>query len=209
MTWPQIDQVVPTSFFSHWDTLSVAQQLIGKEIVTRIDGVICSAIISETEAYLAPEDKASHAYNNRKTKRTQVFYENGGFAYVYLCYGIHKLFNVITGPLNIPNAVLIRGGVAKMGVDQINERLQKPLSSQSVLKGSGVFSKAMGIDLYHTGLSVSDLNSPILILKENIRIEHHQILTSSRIGIDYSGEWAAKQWRFYIEPSLILKQLTI
>ena len=89
---------------------NVAQNLLGKIIYTNIDGQITSAMITETEAYQGPEDKASHAYNNRRTKRTEVMYENGGCCYVYLCYGIHYLFNIVTNKEEIPHAVLIRSG---------------------------------------------------------------------------------------------------
>lgn len=207
MKWPDLDKLVPNSFFTHLDTLSIAKQLIGKEIITQFDGKLCSVIITETEAYMAPEDKASHAYNNKKTKRTEVFYESGGCAYIYLCYGIHKLFNVITGPINIPHAVLIRGGISRNGEEIMKERLQKTATSPLILKGPGILAKAMGIELNHTGLIISDHKNPIMILKETVQIHKHQIKTSARIGVDSAGEWAQKEWRFYIEPSAILKQL--
>ncbi len=208
MKWPDLDHIVPNSFYTHRDTLSIAEQLIGKEIVTQIDGKLTAVIITETEAYMAPEDKASHAYNNKKTNRTEVFYKNGGCAYVYLCYGIHRLFNVITGPLNIPHAVLIRSGIAIIGEEHMKERLQKNVTSPLILKGPGILAKAMGVELLHTGLILSDPKSPIMILKGNLQIHNHQIQSSARIGVDSAGEWAKKLWRFYIKPAPILKQLT-
>ncbi|MEP6844634.1 MAG: DNA-3-methyladenine glycosylase, partial [Panacibacter sp.] len=96
------------SFYSRSNVLQVAEGLLGKILVTNFDRYLTAARIVETEAYNGIIDKASHAYNNRRTTRTEIMYGSAGTAYVYLCYGIHHLFNVVTNAKNIPHAVLIR-----------------------------------------------------------------------------------------------------
>ena len=100
---------IPLSFYQSDDVVFLARSLLGKSLLTFLDGKLTGGIITETEAYAGINDKASHAYGGRKTKRTEVMYREGGVCYVYLCYGIHYLFNVVTGKKDVPHAVLIRG----------------------------------------------------------------------------------------------------
>ena len=95
------------SFYQQSDVVKIARELLGKELFTKVEGKITSGIIVETEAY-SWKEKGCHAFNNRKTNRNAVMFLPGGFSYVYLCYGIHNLFNVVTGGDGIPEAVLIR-----------------------------------------------------------------------------------------------------
>src|SRR5690349_17324323 len=95
-------------FYLREDVVRISKELLGKYLFTFIDGKLTGGIITETEAYKAPEDKASHAYGGRRTERTEIFYSEGGVSYVYLCYGIHHLFNVVTNQKDIPHAILIR-----------------------------------------------------------------------------------------------------
>src|SRR5579871_5375593 len=97
---------IERSFYNRPDVVKIARELLGKILITEFDGKVTSGRIVETEAYAGEIDKASHAYNGRKTERTKVMYTTGGTAYVYLCYGIHHLFNIVTNKENIPHAIL-------------------------------------------------------------------------------------------------------
>ena len=99
---------LPPEFYQTTDVVQIARDLLGKVLVTHFDGQYTAGRITETEAYRAPDDRACHAWNNRLTPRTRVMFEPGGTAYVYLCYGIHHLFNVVTAPAVMAHAVLIR-----------------------------------------------------------------------------------------------------
>src|SRR5688572_7863163 len=95
-------------FYTREDVVLVAKELLGKVLCTKWNGKTTSGIITETEAYEGITDRASHAYRGRRTERTEIMYSEGGTAYVYLCYGMHHLFNVVTNKKDIPHAVLIR-----------------------------------------------------------------------------------------------------
>ena len=107
------------------DVVGIARELLGKVVCTRIDGELTTALITETEAYAGVTDKASHAYGDRRTKRTEPMYSTGGVAYVYLCYGIHHLFNVVTNKKDVPHAILVRSGKPLSGIKLMLERRQK------------------------------------------------------------------------------------
>lgn len=190
--------ILPQSFYQSTDVVTLAQQLLGKVIVTNIDGIQSSGIITETEAYKAPEDKASHAYNNRRTKRTEIMFGSAGRAYVYLCYGIHHLFNVVTGPEDHAHAVLIRAIEPLDNIEAIMERRRINGLKPQLTAGPGVLSKALGINTNHTGTILFDPKSPIQIWDGETPTD---IVHSKRIGIDYAEEWKDKLWRFYIKDS--------
>lgn len=191
------DSILKPSFFQKKDALQCAKALLGKKLVTRINGNYCSALITETEAYCAPEDKASHAYKYRKTARTQTMYKKGGTAYVYLCYGIHRLFNVVCGPEGMPHAVLIRALQPISGIELMMKRRKMEKAGLRLSSGPGTLSQAMGIDLTLNGHLLSPENG-IWIEDASANIEEEEIVSTTRIGIDYAGEWALKPWRFYI-----------
>ena len=160
-------------FYQRPDTLQIARDLLGKVICTNING-LQSGIITEVEAYLGATDKACHAYQNRRTKRTEPMFARGGTTYVYLCYGMHHLFNIVTHSEGTPHAILIR--------------------SIDTATGPGRLTKALGITTSHTGLSLK---------KPGIWLEDHghkptQIQTSPRIGIDYAGDDALLPYRFFL-----------
>ena len=145
---------IPLSFYIRDDVVEIAQELIGKYLFTMIDGKLTGGIISETEAYAGITDKASHAYGNRKTKRTEIMFRKGGIAYVYLCYGIHSLFNIVTNIENVPHAVLIRGIFPLYGSDVILRRTNKEKLITKITDGPGKVSKALGINYKHSGSSL-------------------------------------------------------
>ncbi|MEO8116910.1 MAG: DNA-3-methyladenine glycosylase, partial [Bacteroidota bacterium] len=118
-------KIVPVSFFTRPDVAIIAKELLGKCLATNFDGNLTVLRIVEAEAYNGTVDKASHAFNNRKTNRTKVMYERGGVAYVYLCYGLHQMFNIVTNLENVPHAILIRGGEPVTGIDIMSLRTNK------------------------------------------------------------------------------------
>jgi DNA-3-methyladenine glycosylase len=185
---------LPGQFYLRDDVVRISRDLLGKVLCTNIDGRITKAIITETEAYAGTGDKASHAYGGRRTKRTEPMYARGGTAYVYLCYGIHHLFNVVTNELDTPHAVLIRAGRPLEGIDQMRARRKKPNDKDDLLAGPGSLSQALGISTDLTGTSL--LDGSIWIEDHNYTVDHERILTGPRVGIDYAKEDAARPYRF-------------
>ena len=187
---------IPLSYYQSNDVVSLARDLIGKTIFTNFDGILTGGIISETEAYAGKNDKASHAYNGRRTNRNEVMYQLGGVCYIYLCYGIHNLFNIITGEKENPQAILIRGIIPTVGCDHILARTGKSHQQQSVTNGPGRVSKALGINRLHNGHSVN--GSLIWLEKQQITLNNYQLENGPRIGIDYAEEDAKLLYRFVL-----------
>jgi DNA-3-methyladenine glycosylase len=192
-------KILPRSFFMNVDVVQVARELLGKVLVTDLEGKRTAAIITETEAYAGIHDRASHAHGGRRTGRTEVMYAAGGTAYVYLCYGIHHLFNVVTNASDIPHAVLIRAGVPFIGQKVMEQRLGRKVNR--VLNGPGVLSKALGITTDLTGGDL--LAGPIMLQDHGIRIDQGSVVAGPRIGVDYAGPDARLPYRFHIDPALI------
>ena len=189
--------MIPRSFFTDQDVVHIAQQLLGCRIETNFEGAYTSGIICETEAYRAPEDKASHAYNHRRTARTEIFYGKGGYSYIYLCYGIHHLFNIITGPIDTPHAVLVRAVIPVQGIDIMMER--RNTENQNILtNGPGKWTSAFGITTTWSGIDLLDNRSPIKIFPPTSAFSEVEIMATPRIGIDYAEEWVDVEWRFLI-----------
>lgn len=187
-------------FFQHDDVVQIARDLLGKVLVTRFDGVETAGIITETEAYRAPEDKASHAYGNKITPRTQTMFEAGGVAYVYLCYGIHHLFNVVTGPAGLAHAVLIRAVFPHRNTEKMLERRQVSKLTPKLTAGPGTLTQALGIKTSHNAISFLESNTSIWLEDHGIQFSADQIFSGPRIGIDYAEECAAWPWRFWVTP---------
>jgi DNA-3-methyladenine glycosylase len=183
------------SYYLNPDVVFLAKDLIGKTLCTRIDDKLTCGIITETEAYAGVVDKASHAYGNRRTKRTETMYRKGGVGYVYLCYGIHRLFNVVTNHQNIPHAILIRAIYPTKGVGEIEKRRGLKFSDKLCV-GPGKVSEALGIGLMHDGISLTA--NEIWIQDDGVKINEEDIITSPRIGVDYAGEDAKLPYRFRI-----------
>jgi DNA-3-methyladenine glycosylase len=185
---------LPLSFYQRDDVVQIAKELLGKIIVTKFDGLTTSGRIIETEAYNGTVDKASHAYNGRRTARTEIMYQPGGGAYVYLCYGIHHLFNVVTNSKDIPHAVLIRGILPIKGIETILYRLNKTALTHKSTAGPGTASKALGISTKHTGHSL--LSNDLFIADDGYIVNPENIIIGPRIGIDYAQEDAMLPYRF-------------
>src|SRR6478609_6609419 len=140
-----------TEFYNRKDVVKISKELLGKILVTNWEGVVTSGRIVECEAYAGVIDKASHASGGRRTARNEIMYGPGGFAYVYLCYGIHHLFNVVTNVKDIPHAILVRGAEPLQGIRKMLRRTHKPKPDNSLTRGPGNVSRALGIHTKHSG----------------------------------------------------------
>lgn len=182
------------TFYGQADVVQVAKDLLGKILVTNFD-VLTAVRITETEAYNGTTDKASHAYGSRRTKRNEIMYSSGGTAYIYLCYGVHSLFNVVTNKMDIPDAVLIRAGEPVFGLEKMLIRTGKPALTKSLTSGPGNLAKALGINYLDSGISL--LESLIYILDDGKIIQPDQMFATQRVGVDYAEEDAFRPYRFY------------
>jgi DNA-3-methyladenine glycosylase len=188
---------LPRSFYTRSDVVLIAKELLGKYLFTNFDGIFTGGIIIETEAYNGVIDRASHAFGGRRTARTEIMYGEGGTAYVYLCYGIHSLFNVVTNKKKDPHAVLIRAIHPTHGIEHMLRRRKISDIKKNLSSGPGTLSEALGIHYSHSGLSL--LGNKIWIEDKGIVIAKKEIEVSSRIGVDYAGEDAKLPYRFVID----------
>jgi DNA-3-methyladenine glycosylase len=188
---------LPREFYTGRDTLLIARQLLGKRLVVPAnDGLRVSGIIVETEAYQGPEDKASHAYGNRRTKRTETMFGMGGTAYVYFVYGMYYQFNVVTNTEAIPHAVLIRAVEPDEGIERMRKR--RPVKDErNLTSGPGKLCQALGIDRSYNGVDLTGGRIWIEDGRENVAA--NQIASGVRIGIDYAEEYVAQPWRFWLK----------
>ena len=194
-------------FYQRSNVLQIAKDLLGKIIVTKWNNAVTSARIVETEAYAGVMDRASHAYGARRTKRNEIMYAHGGYAYVYLCYGIHHLFNVVTNVNGVPHAILIRAGEPLEGVKEMLKRTGKEKLDNTLTRGPGNLSKALGIQTIHSGLPLMD--KKLFIADDGFRYKKKEIIASPRIGVDYAGEDALLHYRFYIKGNPFVSGKTV
>ena len=176
--------------------MSVACELLGKIIVTHFDGKVTSGRIVEAEAYVALTDKASHSFAGRRTSRNEHMYAAPGTAYVYICYGMHQMFNIVTNEKEIPDAVLIRAIEPLQGIDIMLQRTGKIKADYTLTKGPGNVGKALGIFKHHSGLHL--LDDEIYLQNDEFVLEENQIGTSERIGVASAGADALLPYRFYV-----------
>ena len=184
-------------FYKRRDVITIAKELLGKIIVTDIAGVRTSVRIAETEAYVAHVDKASHAYNGKRTVRNEHMYSEGGTVYVYICYGMHSMLNVVTNDKEIPDAVLIRAGDPIEGIEIMLERTGKKIFDNTLTKGPGNLAKALGINKSHSGFIYG--KHQIEILEDSLKLMEIEIGISKRIGVKSAGADALLPYRFYIK----------
>lgn len=187
------------SFFEHDDVVDLAKKLLGKRIVTKIDGKITSGIITETEAYAGVDDRASHAYGGKLTERTKTMYEAGGVSYVYLCYGIHHLFNFVTNKKGVPHAVLLRGIHPEKGIEHMLKRRGKKKVDKTLCSGPGTVSQALGITTAMNGIALG--GNKIWVEETGIVIHPEEIIAGPRIGVDYAGKDAKLPYRFTLNST--------
>jgi DNA-3-methyladenine glycosylase len=187
---------LPREFYTRADVLSVARQLLGQVLVvpTR-NGDRVSGVIVETEAYQGPEDRASHAYGGRRTRRTETMYRMGGTAYVYFVYGMYHQFNVVTNVPEIPHAVLVRALEPVEGIELMRAR-RPGQSDVNLTNGPGKLSLALAIDRSLDGADL--LDDRVWIEKGAREVGPSSIACGPRIGIAYAGRWAEMPWRFWL-----------
>ena len=196
--------ILPYSFYSRDDVVLIARELLGKVLVSRMNGIITSAVIYETEAYNGVIDKASHAFGGRRTPRTEIMYRDGGTAYIYLCYGMHSLFNVVTNQEGIPHAVLVRAVKPLENLNVQLGRAGKPKYLKNTGDGPGKVCKLLGIHFSHTGSSLlgkpsKSAEDRIWIEDRGINVDHGSIWSGPRIGVEYAGKDATLPYRFRTE----------
>lgn len=189
---------LPREFYTRVDVLEVARDLLGKQLVVPgKNGARVAGIIVETEAYRGPQDRASHAYNGRRTNRTETMYGIGGTAYVYFVYGMYNQFNVVTNVADTPHAILVRAVEPSEGLN-IMRRRRQGRSEYELTSGPGRLCLAMGID---RTLDKADLLGGRVWIEEAASISPRQIARGPRVGIDYAEEWVRKPWRFWIRDN--------
>lgn len=196
--------LLPASYYRHKDVVKIARDLIGKTICTKINNVLTCGIITETEAYAGIHDKAAHSYGGKRTKRTETMYSHGGVSYVYLCYGIHHLFNIVTNDKDVPEAVLVRAIQPTVGIKEILKRRNAKTLIKNLCVGPGKVSAALGLNLSHNNLPLT--GKTVWLKDEKIksnsyRIDKKKIKVGPRIGVDYAGEDAKLPYRFWIDSS--------
>lgn len=187
---------LPVSFYQNEDVVEVAKQLLGKMLFTNINGKLTGGIITETEAYDGVIDKACHAYGGRNTNRTATMYLAGGVTYVYLCYGIHHLLNVVSGTAGNPQAVLIRAIEPTEGIELMLERRKMEKLAPRITAGPGALSQALGIDKQ---LNAKVLSDNEIWIEDRLGYADEEIVATTRIGVSYAQEHALWPFRFYLK----------
>lgn len=187
---------LPASFYQRPDVLKISKELLGKVLVTNWNEKYTSGRIVETEAYQGETDRASHASKGR-TARTGVMFGEGGKAYVYLCYGIHQMFNIVTSKEGVAHAILIRAVEPIDGIDIMLGRTGKKNLDETLTKGPGNVGKAFGFHRSQCGVSLQ--SNELYIADDGYKITQPMIGTSPRIGVGYAGEHAAWHYRFFIK----------
>ena len=187
---------LPQEFYLREDVVAVSRDLLGKVLCSRVGGAVTRARITETEAYAGEGDRASHAWGGRRTRRTEPMYAEGGTAYVYLCYGIHHLFNVVTAGADVPHAVLVRAGEPVEGLPVMLRRRGKREADRTLLAGPGSLAQALGITTRLTGTSL--LGGQIWIEDHGIEVPPAAVAAGPRVGVDYAGDDAQRPYRFVV-----------
>jgi DNA-3-methyladenine glycosylase len=187
---------LPLSFYLRADVEQIARELLGKVLVTNWGGAFTSGRIVETEAYAGEIDNASHASKGR-TPRTEVIFGTGGTAYVYLCYGIHQMFNIVTNIQGIPHAILIRGVEPMEGTGIMLQRTGKKKVDETLSRGPGNVGKAFGFHTSQCGFSL--VGEELYIADDGFTIKPSMIGTSPRIGVDYAGDHADWHFRYFLK----------
>jgi len=189
------------SFFMQGDVVDRARALLGKTLVSLVDGELCAGRIVETEAYRGADDKASHAYGYKRTQRTRVAFLPGGHAYIYLCYGIHHLLNVVTGPEGEPDVVLLRGLQPLHNLPVMLSRRQMQQTSYRLSAGPGTLGQALGIHHRMSGIDMLSEDSPFYLLEDALSVDDDAIIAGPRVGIGYAEEAIHFPWRFSLRQN--------
>jgi DNA-3-methyladenine glycosylase len=188
---------LPLRYYLSDDVQSLAKSFLGKYLITNIDGVMTGGMITETEAYEGITDRASHAYGGLRSTRTEVMYAPGGCSYVYLCYGIHYLFNIVTNQKEVPHAVLVRGVFPLIGIEEMMTRTGKRKAGYALTNGPGKLTKALGITLRQNGVMLN--GQQIWIEDRKNKCKDADITALHRVGVDYAGPDALLPYRFILD----------
>jgi DNA-3-methyladenine glycosylase len=195
---------LPQSFYLDSDVVAISKSLLGKYLFTSINSLVSGGYIVEAEAYNGVVDHASHAFGNRKTPRTQIMYKEGGIAYIYLCYGIHEMLNIVTSVEGQPRAILIRAIEPTTGIDIMLARRNMLALKPNITAGPGSVAKALGIDRKLNGIS---LQSDTLWIEDNgLSFSDEQIASVPRIGVAYAGADALLPYRFYLKGNIYVSK---
>lgn len=186
------------SFYQRTNVVKIARELLGKQLFTNVGGVITGGMIVETEAY-SWKERGCHAFGAKKTNRNAVMFGKGGHAYVYLCYGMHNMFNIVTNRADVADAILIRAIEPRTGLKDMAQRRGEPVSRFHLTSGPGKLAKALGIDRSMNGKSL--LDDEVWVEDMGEKITSRYIQASERIGIDYAGEDALLPWRFTVKDN--------
>jgi DNA-3-methyladenine glycosylase len=188
---------LPETWYYGDDVVALSKDLLGKYLFTRIDGITTGGYIVETEAYKGVIDKASHAYGNRLTPRTKTMFMQGGIAYVYLCYGIHEMFNIVTSTEGRPHAILIRAIEPTEGIDTMLVRRSMAALKPNITSGPGSVAKALGIS---RAINAFSLQSDAIWLEDRgLTFPDESVASVPRVGVDYAGDDALLPYRFYVK----------
>lgn len=190
-------QKLPQSYFLSDDVVHLAKDLIGKYLFVNTEDVVTGGIIVETEAYKGPEDVGSHAYNHRRTNRNDIMYSAGGVVYMYICYGIHDMLNIVTGPENTAHAILIRAIQPTEGLDVMRERRKVRNEDSRLCRGPGALAKALALKKVHNGISLQD--NEIWIEDRGPGFQESELIAGPRIGLNISEPYKSIPWRFYVK----------
>jgi DNA-3-methyladenine glycosylase len=189
---------LPESFYERKNVVKIARELLGKSLFTKVDNIVTGGIIVETEAY-SWKEKGCHAFGGKMTGRNEIMFGKGGYAYVYLCYGMHNLFNVVTNIEGTADAVLVRALEPNVGIDEMKLRRGELKNPYHLTSGPGKLTKALAINKTFNGKYL--LNTDVWIEDLGSIVKNKDIIASKRIGIDYAGEDAALPWRFTIKDN--------
>lgn len=190
---------IARAFYLNTDVVQVAQGLLGKVLFTHFNDELTAGVIVETEAYCGATDKACHAYPNKRTKRTETMYQVGGTAYVYLIYGMHAMFNVVTNEAETADAVLVRAIEPVQGLEIMKKRRNLKTPGTNLTAGPAMLAKALGITTAH---DKTDLLGECIWLEEGDKVYgSDEIVASTRVGIDYAEEDALLPWRFRVKDN--------
>jgi DNA-3-methyladenine glycosylase len=181
------------------DARVVAREVLGSVVVVRSPHGVTAGRIVETEAYCGPEDRAAHSFGGRRTARTEVMFGPPGCAYVFMIYGMHFHFNLVTSRVGVPHAVLVRAIEPLAGMDVMAERRGLGMEQRQLTNGPGKLCSALGIGREHYGADLCDGKSSVTVIEGE---PPARIRTSPRIGVDYAGAWAKRPFRYFDAESL-------
>jgi DNA-3-methyladenine glycosylase len=196
-----LSQKILSRQFYEQPPLLVTKKLLGKNIVRRVETGVMIARIVETEAYIGPRDKASHAYDNRRTKRTLVQWGKRGCAYVFTIYGRNNCFCVVIGRTHVPAVALIRAVEPLQGIELMAKN-RNVTSTVNLTNGPSKLTQALGIA---TELSGTDLcrEGDLFIVDGEVG---GRAISSARVGVDYAMEYRSVPWRFYVANNIFVSK---